>query len=279
MELPLVVGVDGSLASAAALDWAVDEAVRHGLTLLLVHASLWERYESTGMAHRDGPPRAPAVVEAAAERAQRRDPRVSVATDVAPEDPVDALVSRGHDAFAVVIGARGHGGLPGLLLGSVGFSVAAHAPCPVIVVRGDRAGLAGAHERILLGVGGPEAGTTAVRFAFREAEARCCRLDAVHAWRRPVHVGDRARLQEERAAAVLDTALRDVEAAHRRVPVRRATVEGPAHTVLVHFSAAEDLVVVGARHRSGRRGLQLGRVAHALLHHARCPVAVVPQPV
>ena len=45
MELPLVVGVDGSDCSLHAVDWAVDEAARHGLPLRLVHASLWERYE------------------------------------------------------------------------------------------------------------------------------------------------------------------------------------------------------------------------------------------
>ncbi|MGV9237311.1 universal stress protein, partial [Streptomyces nigra] len=43
MTLPLVVGVDGSDPSLVAVDWAADEAVRHGLTLRLVHASLWER--------------------------------------------------------------------------------------------------------------------------------------------------------------------------------------------------------------------------------------------
>lgn len=47
MELPLVVGVDGSESSLLAVDWAVAEAVRHGVPLRLVHASLWERYEGT----------------------------------------------------------------------------------------------------------------------------------------------------------------------------------------------------------------------------------------
>ncbi|MGW7794237.1 universal stress protein, partial [Streptomyces tricolor] len=57
----------------------------------------------------------------------------------------------------------------------------------------------------------------------------------------------------------------------------RATPAGLASKVLCHLSAAADLVVVGARRRVGGAGHRLGRVAHALLHHALCPVAVVPQ--
>ncbi|MGW2715951.1 universal stress protein, partial [Streptomyces sp. NPDC001356] len=46
MTLPLVVGVDGSDSCLLAVDWAVDEAARHGVPLKLVYASLWERYET-----------------------------------------------------------------------------------------------------------------------------------------------------------------------------------------------------------------------------------------
>ncbi|MEV0696275.1 universal stress protein, partial [Streptomyces sp. NPDC050388] len=57
----------------------------------------------------------------------------------------------------------------------------------------------------------------------------------------------------------------------------RATVEGPAPKVLVLRSAAADLAIVGARRRQGPAGPRLGRASHPLLHHAQCPVAVVPQ--
>ncbi|MEU9383029.1 universal stress protein, partial [Streptomyces sp. NPDC048279] len=45
MDLPLVVGVDGSESSLRAVDWAADEAALRGAPLRLVYASLWERYE------------------------------------------------------------------------------------------------------------------------------------------------------------------------------------------------------------------------------------------
>ncbi|MER5915641.1 universal stress protein [Streptomyces sp. NPDC001982] len=288
MTLPLVVGVDGSDASLRAVDWAVDEAARHGLPLRLVHASLWERYESgvpTDTLERPSERvMAEHLIGSAAERARRRDPAVKVTTAIAPEEAAEALLREGNEATALVTGSRGRGGLKGLLLGSVGLAVAARAPCPVIVVRGDPAALASSHERILLGAGDADTCGEAVRFAFREAAARKSALDAVRAWRRSAHesdepTGDVARRPEERASAALDTLLHDAMAEHPGVRVRRATVEGHARGVLLRRTAAADLVVVGARRRTGLFGLQLGRVAHTLLHHADCPVAIVPQPM
>ncbi|MFE8015121.1 universal stress protein [Streptomyces antibioticus] len=291
LTLPLVLGVDGSDASLTAVDWAADEAARLGLPLRLVHASRWERYErpapSTGPDRPSERVYAENLVATAAERAVRRHPEVKVTTDIVPDDAAAALLREGNNAFALVTGARGRGRLEGLLLGSVGLAVAARAHCPVIVVRGDTAGLAGTHERILLGAGDPVTGAEAARFAFREARARGCTLDVVRAWRCPAHesaddpalAAQPARRHEERASALLDALVRDAAAAHPDVRVRRVTVEGAAHGVLVHRSAAADLVIVGARRRHGHLGLQLGRVSHTLLHHAACPVAVVPQTV
>ncbi|CAL9661461.1 Universal stress protein [Streptomyces sp. enrichment culture] len=288
LEHPLVVGVDGSEGSDVAVDWAVDEAARHGLALRLVHASLWERYEHlTPSGSLERPAEqvlAEHIVASAAERARRRDPDVKVLTDIVAADATDALLSEGERATALVTGCRGRGGLKGLLLGSVSLAVAARATCPVIVVRGDKAGLAGTHGRILLGAGdAPESGDAA-EFAFREAECRRSILDAVRAWRCPAHepagsaTGEEpARHHERQARTGLDDVLRAAVAAHPGVRVRPATVEGPAHKVLVLRSAAADLVVVGARRTQGRFGLQLGRVAHTLLHHSYSPVAVVPQ--
>ncbi|MFD6309486.1 universal stress protein [Streptomyces nigra] len=281
MTLPLVVGVDGSDPSLVAVDWAADEAVRHGLTLRLVHASLWERYAGTvptlGAGRFSERVLAEHLVASTAERAARRAPGLRITTDILPAEAVDGLLHEGANAHALVVGDRGRGELKGLLLGSVSLGVAARARCPVIVVRGDDAGVVGLHERILLGVGDAVSGERAADFAVREAETRGCALDAVRAWRRPAPIGEAPDDAERRATALLDDALRAPLDAHPGVRVRRTTVEGPARTVLVDRSAAADLVVLGARRRHGHFGLQLGRVGHTLLHHAQCPVAIVPQ--
>ncbi|WP_406386393.1 universal stress protein [Streptomyces sp. NBC_01618] len=288
MKLPLVSGVDGSESSLRAVDWAADEAALHGLSLRLVYASRWEQYEGAALALALGRPSeralADRIAEVTAERVRRRHPEVDVSADVTPEDAVIALLHEGRNAEALITGERGRGGLTGLLLGSVSLAVAARAPCPVIVVRGDRAGIEGGHGRILLGVGEPEGGSAAVRFAFREAGARGCELDAVRAWRCPSHdradhprtVDEPHLYWKERAATLIDEAVAETVREHPTVRLHSAAVEGTAAKVLVRRSAAADLIVVGAHRRRGYLGLQLGRVAHALLHHADCPVAVVP---
>ncbi len=288
MELPLVVGVDGSDSSLQAVDWAVDEAARHGLPLRLVYASLWERYEGVRPSFSTDRPAeevmAEHIIASCAERARLRNPEVKVSSEVLPDDAVSALLGQGREAFSLVTGSRGRGELAGMLLGSVSLEVAARAVCPVIVVRGGEQNLRGSFGRVVVGVGDSTAGAAAVRFAVREAEARGCALSAVGAWRCPAHehvdhpliADDAARVHEERASTLLTDALRQAVQDHPQVDVHRQVVEGPAHRVLLHASADADLIVVGAL-RHGHFGLQLGRVAHALLHHSGCPVAVVPQ--
>jgi nucleotide-binding universal stress UspA family protein len=291
VEFPLVVGVDGSDSSLEAVDWAVDEASRHRIPLRLVYASLWERYEGTMPAFG---PRRPAeqvlaeqIIAAASERARLRGPEVKVSAEVLPEDTVSALLREGRSAFALVTGHRGRGALAGLLLGSVGLEVAARATCPVIVVRGAEPNVRGAFDRVVLGVGDTAEGSEAVAFAFREAEVReSSRLHAVRAWRCPalelpdvpVVQGTAPEPHLRAAEQALYSAVHAPAGEHPAVAVRQDPFEGPAREALLNAAATADLLVVGARRRDGTLGMQLGPVNHAVLHHASCPVAVVPEP-
>ncbi|MGW5774334.1 universal stress protein [Streptomyces longwoodensis] len=287
MELPFVVGVDGSDGSLAAVDWAVDEAARHGLPLRLIYASLWERYEKAVPKLRreraSGRVLAEHIVASAAERVQRTAPDLKVTAETLPAEAVFALMSEGDNASALILGAWGRGQVAETLLGSVSLAVAARAYCPVIVVRGDKAALAATHERITLGVKDAETSAEAVRFAFQEAETRGCEVDVVHCWRcatdHATPSAEPAHRHDERALALIDSLIAEAAEDHPAVRVRRTVMEGPAGKLLVDRSAAADLVIVGARRLSAHVGLQLGRVTHTLLHRASCPVAVVPQRV
>ncbi|MGA6223407.1 universal stress protein [Streptomyces umbrinus] len=288
MELPLVVGVDGSEPGMRAVDWAADEAALRGVPLRLVYASLWERYEGAALAEGLGRSSeqvlADSIVEAAAKRAHRREVDLKISTEVLPEEPVPALLREGRNASALVLGTRGRSGIAELLLGSVSLAVAARAHCPVIVLRGghDPQVTSRMRRRIVLGVGEEPEKSAAVRFAFEEARERRVPLEVIRAWRCPAHqttdhpllAGEPARLYEQQGTETLEAALRDAPAG---VELHRRIVEGPARKVLLDASVDADLLVVGARRRHGHFGLQLGRVAHAVLHHAACPVAVVPQ--
>ncbi|KAB1139872.1 universal stress protein [Streptomyces luteolifulvus] len=271
MVVPLVVGIDGSEASLEAVEWAADEALRHQVPLHLVHAAA-------------AAPGEPDLVAAASERARKGAPAVQVSGEVLHDDAASALVGKGRNAFAVVVGSRGLGDLAGLLLGSVGLAVAAHADCPVVVVRG---GVEHRHTRfgsVVVGVEEGEGSDTAVEFAFREAHVRRCRLVAVHAWSVPVGSpgppglsGYALQAQRRPPAEVLADALRDPAKQYQDVPVSSEVVEGPTRRALLNAASGADLLVVGARRRHGHVGLQLGLVNHAMLHHAPCPVVVVPR--
>ncbi|MET8723571.1 universal stress protein [Streptomyces misionensis] len=286
MDLPVVAGVDGSEESLRAVDRSADEAALRGAPLRLVYASLWERYEGSLIAQEVGRPVeeviARDVMGAAERRAHQRRPGLVVTAAVLAEEPEAALVNESSLARLVVLGCRGRGGVAELLLGSVSLSVAAHAHCPVIVLRG-RPEEPAAPGRVVLGVTEKGACPAAVRFAAEEAALRGVPLEAVRAWRRPAHTtaghpplsGAPVPAQEE-AAEALEEALRDLPDGLR---AQRRTAEGPARDVLVDASGDAGLLVVGVRRRSGRFGPRLGRVAHGVLHHARCPVAVVPEPV
>ncbi|MCW8376138.1 universal stress protein [Streptomyces justiciae] len=291
MDLHVVVGVDGSEPSLRAADWAADEAVLRGVPLRVVYACRWDRYEGAALARDLGKPSAEVlpqdVVAGATRRVQARHPDLKVTGDVVFEEPEYTLVREGRNASVLVVGTRGRSGVAEALLGSVSLTVAAHADCPVIVLRGnhDTKAAHGTHGRVVMGVGeDPEEAAAVRRFAYEEARRRAVPLDAVRAWRCPAHettdhplLADApARLHEEEAAKALTEALGD---APPDVEARPRTVEGPARRVLVNASEGADLLVVGAKRRTGHLGLQLGRVAHAALHHSACPVAVVPHPV
>lgn len=289
MDLPLVVGVDGSEPSLRATDWASDEAVVRGVPLRVVYACLWERYEGVALARDLGKPSAQVLPQeitgAAVQRARDRHPDLKVTAEVVFEEPEYALVRESRNASALVVGNRGRSGLAAALLGSVSLTVAAHAHCPVVVLRGshDNQATPPVHGRVVVAVGEDTENSAAVRFAYEEARRRGVPLDAVRAWRCPAHetsdhplLADApARLHEQHAEETLAKALRD---APPHLELRRRTVEGHARRVLVDVSHDADLLIVGAKRRAGHHGLQLGRVAHAALHHSACPVAVVPQP-
>ncbi|MFE3632719.1 universal stress protein [Streptomyces sp. NPDC059168] len=271
MAIPVVVGLDGSEVGFAAVDWAAGEALRHGLPLRLVHVTTGERDAS-------------ALIDAATERVRRCVPTVPLTSEVLHADPATALIGQGHDAFALVLGSRGLGDLDAMLLGSVGLAVAARAECPVVVVRGAAEHRESRFGSVVVGVENGEGSGTAVPFAFREAQVRHCGLVVVHAWTAPIDAHATARapswaLEAHRRppAQVLDDALRGLTERYGDVRVTRRVVEGPARRELLGAASAADLLIVGAPRRHGHPGLQLGLIGHAMLHHAPCPVAVVPR--
>jgi nucleotide-binding universal stress UspA family protein len=137
----VLVGVDGSAESGAALKYAVAEANRRGARLRVV-STYFPEYSVHG---RTQPVTASeAAIEVDLEKETRRMAEDALAAD-AQQPPVDIVVAAGPaagvlvdmsaDVDVLVLGHRGRGGFASMLLGSVGMQCVLHARCPVIVVR------------------------------------------------------------------------------------------------------------------------------------------------
>jgi len=139
----IVVGVDGSGSSRAALSWAHEEAAHHGASLTVLttwHAPplpMSPPYGSlTDKGYTDAPKAsAQAVLEGLVAELEERTPAVDVTSAMEEGNPVEVLIERSKECDLLVVGSRGHGGFAGMLLGSVSQHLVAHAHCPVVVVR------------------------------------------------------------------------------------------------------------------------------------------------
>jgi nucleotide-binding universal stress UspA family protein len=136
----IVVATDGSRAATAAVVWATDEADRRDAELVVLHAWSYpyDTFVDGGEARDLTRVDAALVVDAAVERATGRG-RSPVRARLVEGQPSAVIVDESAHADLVVVGSRGRGGFRSLLFGSVAHAVAAHAPCPTVVVRGTAA--------------------------------------------------------------------------------------------------------------------------------------------
>ncbi|MBL1084682.1 universal stress protein [Streptomyces actinomycinicus] len=286
MTRPITAGVDGTAESLAALHWAAREAVRRGLPLRAVHA--WRYAEALATADRDTQHDwvSQGVAEAVRTVAEQH-PELSVTVDVVEGAAVEALAGAAAGAEMLVLGSRGHGPVIGFLLGSVGQQVIAEAARPVVLVRaGDQPVAEAAGRDVVVGQhGGPEDSAAALRFAFRTAAARGATVRAVRAWTLPpvfayspgsLKLLDDAGGLEPYEKQALAEALRPWRERFPEVPVAEHVEMGSAGQVLLSMAGRAQLMVVGRRAHRTAVGARIGSVAHGVLHHADCPVAVVP---
>jgi nucleotide-binding universal stress UspA family protein len=286
MARPITAGVDGTEESRAALDWAAREAVRRGLPLRVLHA--WRYAEALATADRDTQRRW--VEEGVAEAVRtvsERHPELEVSVDVVEGGAAHSLARAAAEAEMLVLGSRGHGPVVGFLLGSVGQQVIAEAARPVVLVRaGDQPTAEAAGRDVVVGQhGGPEDSAAALRLAFETAAARHATVRAVRAWTLPpvfayspgsLKLLDDAGGLEPYEKRTLAEALQPWRERFPEVPVAEHIEMGSAGQVLLSVAGRAQLMVVGRRAHRTAVGARIGSVAHGVLHHADCPVAVVP---
>lgn len=278
----VTVGVDGSAGANRALAWAADDAARHGVPLRIVHVLAPWPYDISGFSEEDGRDAfalgAGRLLSEAEKAAREHRPGLEVSTAVLDGPPAKVLREQAGPDTTLVLGSRGLGGFAGALLGSVSTHVATHAHGPVVVVRPEE-GAAGRNQ-IVVGVDDSPECVPALGYAFEQARLREVPLRAIHAWQLPVHaytpevVFDMDEVVRARRQVVTEK-IADWRERYPAVEVREESPCAHPANALIEASASAGLVVVGSRGRGAVGSLVLGSVSRALLHHARCPVAVV----
>jgi nucleotide-binding universal stress UspA family protein len=279
----IVVGVDGSAPSNAAVSWAAYEAAMRNVPLNLVHmlnvfvptypqiplasgVALWQEEDGRQVLER-----AVKIANGAVQAGRQ----LSITAEVKTSPPVPTLVDLSDEAEIVVVGSNGRGAVGRVLLGSVSSAVVRGARCPVAVIK-DEAPVPANPERapILVGIDCSPVSELATAVAFDEASRRGVALTALHAW------GDMAAFErpwqdwESEADRALAEYLAGWQERYPDVEVQRVVAYAHPGRELVEASESAQLVVVGSHGRGGLAGMLLGSVSNAVVHSVRTPVIV-----
>lgn len=286
--LPVVVGVDGSDGARRALRWAARQAARTGAALRVVSA--WQAPATTSYATLSAPYLDPEPFRSGAQQVVRRAEAEVAALMGAAAPPVAGTTAEGPAAAVLlgeagaasllVVGSRGRGGFASALLGSVSSTCSHHTSVPLAVI-GEEAPDPGAGD-LVVGFDGSPGARAALRWAAADARRSGAKVRVVHGWSTSIGepygvmpdgslVGDPTPdIEQEVAATVAD--MEEVP------PIEVVVVPLPGAKALVRSAVGAAALVVGSRGHGGFAGLLLGSVSRSCLHHAPCPLVLVPAP-
>ncbi len=285
----ILVGLDGSPGSTSALGWAMREAPLRNASVEALY--VWQApslaYSAPGFM-----PLSETEMEDQGRRAledaltgwpEAMDLKVYLRVNEGNAAEVLAKTAHEPDVVMLVVGTRGHGGVAGLLLGSVSHSLTHTSPKPLVIVPKDWSAMPppDVGPRIVVGVDGSRPADNALRWAAEEAVARGCPLEVVMVWPSPVlpsyhpygcrpEQPDRySRVREvlERAVSRVDTGAAQLEL---------SVVEGSPARTLVRVADGTEMLVVGTRGFGRAHEAVSGSVSHACSHRATVPIAVIP---
>ncbi|WP_016881464.1 MULTISPECIES: universal stress protein [unclassified Rhodococcus (in: high G+C Gram-positive bacteria)] len=287
---PIVVGIDGSPSSLQAVSWAAREAALRNTPLSLITTAFVPGMYGVpiGMPssffddeERDGNDRLDRAAQTARDAVTGH--TIEIVTTVCTGTPAGELLARSARASMLVVGANRRGIIERAVLGSVSSAVAAHARCPVAVIRGvpDR-DINDIPGPVVVGVDGTQHSAPAIAMAFEEAALRQSELVAVHAWADIVlelslDGGTEAEWKRDAAdeTALLSENLAGRAENYPDVKVRTIVVRDRPTRHLREQAEGAQLLVVGSRGRGGFSSMLLGSTSRALMHSVVCPLLIV----
>lgn len=279
MSKPIVVGINGSAGSEAALTWALERAAERKAPVLCVHAvdDRWmspdfqyhELIRESGME----------LLEKAKASAAKQAPDVKLDVELRHGSPGSALRDASQDAALVVVGGHDKHWLDGGPMTDRALQVVSASDSPVAVIPAAR----GTGNRgVVVGVDGSEESLQAVAYAAAEADRGGDELTAVLAFRLPArwveHQLPESGLAEtmvEEDRVVLSESVAGLRDKYPDLVVnQRLETDADPASALVGLAKEARLLVVGSRGRGAFSRLVLGSTAHAVLLNVPCPTVV-----
>ncbi|AWZ09979.1 universal stress protein [Streptomyces sp. ICC1] len=201
--------------------------------------------------------------------------------------PSKVLAASAAEADLLVLGSRALGAVAGFIVGSTASATLPETDTPVVLVRSvDGRDQPPGHTDdagpVVLGVDLRSNCDRLLAFACEEADRRACPLVVVHGWSLPPVFSYAPALDpgvEKEMADGLETTLRELlnpwTQMYPQLAVDARVVIGRPAIQILDAASGAALVVVGRRIRRPALGARIGPIAHAVMHHATSPVAVV----
>jgi nucleotide-binding universal stress UspA family protein len=288
-SLGIVVGVDGSAASASAVRWAAREAELRNLPLMVVSVlapvvqagGTWPEVPVPEEYVRLQRAEATEVVDKAVRSAADGTAAALQITGEVVLGPIMAtLVDMSTRADMMVVGCRGEDAVSRALLGSVSSGLVHHAHCPVAIIHAEE--LPSLRAPVVVGIDGSPTSELATAIAFDEASRRGVDLVALHAWSdmgpiefasanwAPIEWRNIKVAEEE----VLSERLSGWNDQYPDVTVHRVVVCDRPGPRLLERAGEAQLLVLGSHGRGGFPGMLLGSVCNAVVNSAQIPVII-----
>jgi nucleotide-binding universal stress UspA family protein len=283
----IVVGVQGTSEQESALDFALEEAVRRRLPLLVVHTYQLPGYGETTPSRtvdviRDVRAAAHQCAAAALDRAKERVPggwTASTRLSVLESDPSTALLSVAGSAALLVVGSRGTHSVASGRLGSVSAACLRRAWAPVVVVPNDGRAFYDKWltSRVVVALDGSPASLTALTWATAQAREWGCSLSpiVVSATYDELPIGMRTQVRVARRDLTTIVAAQVADAGGADLEVHPRLLLGEPSEQLLAVVDPADLLVMGSRARGAVASLLLGSTSMSVAERALCPVVVV----
>lgn len=280
----ILVGIDGSVRGERALEWAARRAQRTADELTLISVVDVSAASEAGATPQMVRSATEDALKAALERLAKSCPNVSATSVIVEGKIVESLVDAAARHDMVVLGSH-HGATIGEAIGGAkGLRVSVSISAPTVVVPSDWDPDAQG-EGVMVGVGPDKVSERAIDFGVQEALATGQELDLVSAWglppvlTRPAEVlGGGLGPVGEQFQRNLDRRVAQLREQHPELMVSGHAAEGPSPAqVLVRYSMAHRMLVMGTHSRTALGRALFGSVTHGALLNLNVPTVVVPQ--